>query len=140
MAVCDIGGGMDSQARLARAPGACESYESILFQNGSQFGELGVAADQGRELGREVVGEGVEGAQPRELVVQVGMAELPHSLRSPEVLQAVRTQVAEIGVVGKAVCDKVSGGAGQNGLAAVGDPPQAGAADHRPPYVVVVAP
>ncbi|RWQ57648.1 MAG: hypothetical protein EOS82_01285 [Mesorhizobium sp.] len=68
------------------------------------------------------------------------MAELPHPLRSPKVLQAVRAEVTQVGVVRKAVGDQVAGGAGENGLAAVGDRPQAGAADHRPPHVVVVAP
>ena len=68
------------------------------------------------------------------------MAELPHPLRSPEVLQAVRAEVTQVGVVRKAVGDQVAGGAGENGLAAVGDRPQAGAADDRPPDVVVVAP
>src|ERR1700690_1298684 len=64
------------------------------------------------------------------------MYELPDPLGSPEVLEAMRAQITQLGTVRQSIDDEIACRGGNQGLAAVTDRTHAGAADDRGTDVV----
>ena len=83
--------------------------------------ELLVAADEGRELGRQVVRPGVQRPQRREVGRHAIDDELGEALRGAQVLQPMLPEVAEGDAVGQRPGDEGPGLITEQDLAAVGD-------------------
>jgi hypothetical protein len=125
------GRGLRRQARLARAAGAADGHQPLAREQAVQVGQLVTAADEARQLDRQVVRRGVERAQRRRFLVVV--AQLEDAFGRGEVAQAVHAAVEQGRV------DERRGVRGQHGLAAARAVAQAlGAAQRRPGVARVV--
>jgi hypothetical protein len=83
--------------------------------------QLRVPPDEGRGLGRQVVGTAVDRGQRREAVGEVGVDQLHQPLGTTQVLEAMYAQVAEPGPVRKLIGGQLDRGRRQQHLAAVAD-------------------
>ena len=125
--------GKSSEARgreLERQPGLAGPARAGQRQQpgrGQQAGrllELGVAPDERRQLGRQVVRPGVERPERREVGRQAVGDDLDDAHRRAQVLEPVLAEVAQRDAVDRAVHEQVAGQAGRQDLAAVGDAPR----------------
>ena len=100
-----------------------------------------VAAHETGQLHRKTCGHnGFRYAQRRELVDQVGMAQLHHPLRAGQITQRVGAQIGQPHTVGEPVDHQLLGRARQHRLAAVGQIAQPrGAVDRRAGVVTLIA-
>ena len=104
-----LGGHLQGQAGLAASPRPGDRHQPLVADQGGQLGDLGGPADEGGALDRQVVGAQVQGAQRRELVLQVGVAQLEHPLGAGQVLQPVHPQIAQARPVGQIVGHQLAG-------------------------------
>ena len=100
-----------------------------------------LAPDETRQLRRKMLrGKPMGGAQRREVVVQVGMAQLHNPFGSGQVAQRMGAEVVECDVWRELVDDKRFRRTRQDRLAAVGEVAQpGGAVDRRADVVAFVA-
>ena len=116
-----VGGGPDRKPCLAgpTGPGERDETDAGVVQARPDRPQLGIAADEGGRLRRQVVRPEVEGRERRKLRSQCGMAELEQVLGAAQVLQAVLAQVAQGDARGKLPADERRGRLGQQDLSAV---------------------
>ena len=110
--------------RQARLPGPARAGEGEQPGRGEQsgrLGELGVAADEGGQLGGEVVGSRVERPQRRELGRQAIAEDLDDADRRAQVLEPVLAEVDQPDAVDRMIDQQVTGHRGGEDLTAVGD-------------------
>ena len=118
---------LERETRLARAARSGECQEPGAPQEIARLAQLGVASDEARELGRQVVRPAIERADRREL----GPFALDHQLADPlraEVLEAVLAEPAQRDAGRQLVGHERRRRLGQENLAAVpgrGDPRRA---------------
>ena len=110
---------LQRQAGLARAARSGQGQQARLGQPGGRVGQLVLAADEGRDLGRQVVGPAVERADRPGIISQPVDLEDRQAFR-PEVLEPVLTHVAGPDPGRQAARDEGQGGRRQDHLAAVG--------------------
>ena len=75
-AVEQIGRDLQGEARLADAARADQRDETMLLDQRGDFGDLRLAADEGRDLQRQIVGETFERSQRREVGNEIGCEQL----------------------------------------------------------------
>ena len=97
MAVDAIRRGLEREARLAAATRAGDGEQPRVLEQRVELGELGLPADERRELGGQVVGDAVGAEQRRELRLEVGVRELEDLFGPAQVLQPVRAEVEPVG-------------------------------------------
>ena len=121
-----LGGHLHRQPGLAHAARPDQGDQPIAGHRIPQAADFRLAPNETRELGRKIMGcdVGVR-AQRREVVAQVGVAQLHHAFGPGQIPQRVGTEVGQPGVGGQLVDDQILGGARQHGLAAVGQVAQA---------------
>ena len=73
---------------------------------------------EARSLRREIVRR-IERTQQREIRPQAGCIELEQSLRLPDILQAMRTEIVERGALRKTLAYQLGGGPGRDDLSSV---------------------
>ena len=112
-------GDLERESRLPRATGAGEREESTRREEPNALGDGIRASDEARELHGQVVGDGLERAEPRELFGQPGNHQLPHDLGARQVLEPVGTEVREAHPRRERVADQRLRGLGQQHLSAV---------------------
>ena len=106
----DLGGHLLGEPGLARAPEAGERDQPVL-EDEPRDGVDGVeATDEGRQRDRQVVRDGVERAQRREVGLDVGVGQLPYVLGPRQVLEAVDPEVEKVGVRAELVDDQIPSG------------------------------
>ena len=88
-----FGGHLQRQSGLAGATRAGERDQAGRVDQLAHRGDLRVPAHEARQLQRQVVGMGVQGADRREVPLQAGDLELVDALWSSEVLEPMRSQV-----------------------------------------------
>ena len=132
---------LDRQPGFAHPARTGQRHQPVLRQQLAHLGQLRVAANETGQLHRKMLGDNRFGyAQRRELVDQVGMAQLHHPLRAGQIAQRMGAQIGQPRVGGKPVDDQRFGRARQHGLAAVAQIAQPrGAVDGRAGVVAFVA-
>src|SRR3954451_2490587 len=100
-----VGGHLEGEAGLARAPWACERDQGDLrpAEEGAHLRYLLLATDEHCGLEREVIWAHFEGLEGREIGGQAGRDGLVNMLGPREVLQAALAQVAEGDRLGQGV-------------------------------------
>jgi len=93
----------------------------MLFEQGGDFGDFGLAADEGRNLRRQIVGEMFERAQRREVGNEVWCEQLVDALRLREVFEPVLSEIAQAALRRQIVTDQLGAGAREEHLSAVAD-------------------
>ena len=89
-------------------PGPVRVSSRVPASNATGLVELLVAADERRELGRQVVRPGVERSQWREIVREAVDDELGEALGGAQVLQSVLAEIAEGDAVGQGPGDEAA--------------------------------
>ena len=102
-------------------PGPVRVRRRVGPQQLGGLGEFALAPDERRQLGRQVVGPGIERAQRRELVRQAVGVHLDEAFGHAEVAQPVQAEVAQRDAVRQRAVDEGAGRVGGDDLAAVGD-------------------
>ena len=134
---------LERQAGLAGPARAGQRDEPVGSEEPARLLELALAADERRQLGREVVRAGVEGAQRREIEAQPVRDDLAQRLRLAQVLEPVVAEAAKRDSLGQVDRDERANRVGHHDLAAVGrrrdprravdvEPDQAGGRDPTP--------
>ena len=120
-AVEHLGGHLQAQPGLAASAGPGQGDHARGLHQGADFRQLPGAADERRELGREVVPQRrvAERAQRRKLRLQVRDLELEDALRASQVLQLVDTEILERRPGRKGIAHQGRRGLGEQDLAAV---------------------
>ena len=136
-----LAGDLDRQPRLACAACAGQGHEPVVGQGAADLGDLCCAADEARQLRREIMrGNGIRCPQRWEVVAQIGMAQLRYPDGTGEVAQPVAAQIGQPRLVGKLVFDHLLGCGRNDGLAAVCQVAQPrGLVDRRARVVALVA-
>ncbi len=111
-------GDLERQARLADPAGSGEREQARRVEEQERGGQVVVAADERRQLGRQVVRLPVERADGREVGRHACHDQLRQAFR-PEVLEAVLAEVADRHVRGQRRRDQRAGRLGDQDLAAV---------------------
>ena len=93
--VRDAGGELERQSRLARAARPGQRQQPGRAEQGRRLGQLGVATDEGRQLGRQVVGMGVGCPRRGELGRQPVDDDLDQVDRRQQVLEAEGAQITQ---------------------------------------------
>ena len=106
---------------LAGAAGSGQAQQPGPGQQRHGLAELLVAADERRELGRQVVRPGVQRPQRREVVRHALDDELGDALRGAQVLEPMLPEVAEGDAIGQRSGDEAPGLIAEQDLATVGD-------------------
>ena len=119
-----VGGGLERQPRLAAAPGAGEGQQPHGSQPRFDLRELRFAAHKRRQLLRQIVRQGVERLQRREIGVEGGMEELKDLLGPQEVFQVMQAHVPQPRPRRQSLTHESFGRLGQQSLPA--------RADHQP--------
>ena len=78
-------------------PGPVSVSRRVVAEQLLRLGDQRLAADEARQLERQVVGRGVERARAREVVAEALDDELEEALRAREVLQAVLAEIPDRG-------------------------------------------
>ncbi len=91
-----VGGDLQREPRLAAAAGAGQREQPGLAQQRLHFRDFLFAADEARQLLRQVVGRRVQRAQRRERALQFAGHELPEVLGARQIAQADAPQVQEL--------------------------------------------
>ena len=136
-----VRGHLHRQARLAGPAGAGQRDEPVVGERLADALHFRLAPNETRQLDRKTLGgKGVGGAQGREVVAQIRVAELNHPFGAGQVAQRVGAQVGECDVGWELVEDKRFRRTGEHGLTAVGQVAQSGGAvDGRADVVALVA-
>jgi hypothetical protein len=95
MLVEDFGGELQREPRLADAAGTQQGDQPRGFQKLPDMREVVLAADERRQLLRQIVRRRVERAQRRKILQQIRVQQLIHALRDVEAPQAHHTQLAQ---------------------------------------------
>ena len=116
-----VRGGPDREPRLAGPTGPRERDQAdiVVVEALADRLELGVAADERRRLGREVVRPEVERGEWRELRRQDRVRDLEDPLRPSQVLESMLTQIAQRDAVRQLAADERRGRVRQQDLAAM---------------------
>ena len=122
-------GGVGGEARLSAAAGSGQRQEPGLRQQPLDLCQFRLSADEGRELGREVVGDPVERLQRRERARQVRVGDLEDLLGAGQVPETVAPEVDERHPGRQGVVHDFGSGPRHDGLAAVGNGPEPGRPD-----------
>ena len=131
-----VGRRVQREAGLAAPAGTGQRHQPVLAHGLAHRGDLGVTADEARNLRGQVRRHRAERAQRRELVAEIGMHELPDPLGPAEILQPVQPQIAQLGAVGQRIDHQIARGVGDQRLPAVPDRAHARAPDDRRAEVV----
>ena len=118
--VRDARGELERQSRLARPARARQGQQPSRPKEGRRLGQLGVATDEGRQLGRQVVGMGVGRPRRGELGGQPVDDHLDQVDRRQEVLEAEGTQIPQRDVGRQVRREQPACRIGHEDLAAVG--------------------
>ena len=110
---------MQAETRLAGAPGARERQKPGSRQELFGLPDLIVAADEARQLGGKVVGDGLERLERWKLGGQALHAELEKTLGPGHVLEPMEAQVFQRQPRRQCVLDERPGGLRNQDLAAV---------------------
>src|SRR5439155_26662227 len=109
----------DGEASLARAAGPGERDETVRRQELSELAELRLAPEEARQLGRQGVHPGLEGAQRWELAQEAAGDDLVEA-EGLEVLEPVRPEVDQADVAGRRIAEEAPEHVRDDDLAAVG--------------------
>ncbi len=120
---------MGGQTGLATAPGPGQRQQPHRGQEAGHLGQLLLAADEGGQLGGQVVGHPVQRAQRWEGAGKVGVVDLEDLLGPGQVPQPVAAKVEQRHAVGQGVAHQLGRGPGHHRLAAVGHGPEPGRTD-----------
>ena len=93
----------------------------MLFDQRSDFGDFRLAADEGRNLRRQIVGEMFERSQRRKVGNEVWCEQLVDALRLREVFETVLPEIAQAALRGQIVNDQLGAGTREEHLSAVAD-------------------
>ncbi len=133
-----VGGDLQREACLPRSPRAHHGDEPPFGDQCSEFGQLVVAAHERREPDRQVVGDGIERTQWREVGGEIRVDELERALGPGEILQPVLADVHQLDRRVELIDREVVAGRGHQHLGAGGDTAEPGRADDGEADVVVV--
>ncbi len=133
------GGDLDREAGLAGPTGPGERQQPRPLEQPADLGDLGLATDEGRELGRDVADARVLGPRRREVRGEVLEDQLREVFGMVQVLQAVLPQVPKRDTLGKAPLHQRARGIGEQDLPTVARGGDAGGAVHVDADVVVAA-
>ncbi len=111
---------LERQPRLAGPARAGERQQPGRGEQAGRRLELGVAPDERRQLGRQVVRPGIERSEGREVGRQAGGDDLDDPHRRAQVLEPVVAEVPQRDPVDRAIDELVPDQAGGEDLAAVG--------------------
>ena len=136
-----LGGDLHRQARLTRAARAGQRDEPVVGERLADAVHFRLAPDETRQLHRKTLGgNGIGGAKRREVVVQIGVAELHHPFGAGQIAQRMGAEVGQRDVGRELVDDKRFRRTREHRLAAVGEIAQPrGAVDRRADVVALVA-
>jgi len=109
----------DGEWGTAVSPKLKTNLVPSAIEKGADGRDLQLAADEARQLDRQVVRSGVERPEGREVGAKTGDLELEEALGVRQVLQPVRTQRPQRQVRGKRGFGEAAGGIRQEDLAAV---------------------
>ena len=118
--VGDAGGQLQRQPRLAGPARPGEGQQAGRGEQAGGLGQLRVATDEGRQLGRQVVRVGIQRPGRRERRRQAVGVDLDQVDRGQQVAQPEGAQVAQADPVGQARRDQRAGRVRDEDLAAVG--------------------
>ena len=93
--VHDAGADLQREARLAEPAHAEERQQSRAGEQLLHLGPLALAADERRELLRQVVGRRLQLAQRREVLVKLRVYDLEHGFRRRKALQAYAPEILQ---------------------------------------------
>ena len=94
--VDETAGHPDREPGLTRAAGAEDGHQPVRPDQPAEFGLFGLAADEGADLGRQVVRGGVLGTRAGEVPFQPVGADLEEALTFVEAAQPVQAQVEQL--------------------------------------------
>jgi hypothetical protein len=114
-----LGGGMRGEAGLTAAARSADRHQTLGGEQPVQLGELVTAADEARQLDRQVVRTDVERAQRRRRPIVAGAAQLEDPLGVGQVAQPVDAAVAQGGARRQDRLRQRRGRGRHDGLAAV---------------------
>ena len=136
-----LAGDFDGQPGLACAARAGQGDQPVVGQEAADLGDLRGTADEARQLSRKIVrSNGIRCPQRREVVAQIGVAQLRDPHGAGEITQRMAAQVGQPCLVGKLVLDHFLGRGRDDGLAAVCQVAQpSGLVDRRARVVALVA-
>ena len=134
-----LGRHLRGEARLAHAAHPDERDQAGLVECLRDAIELVVAADERRELERQVARVCIERSQRREVLPEIGSAELEHPLGTRQVTQAMLAEVKQRGAVRDRVAEQLSRRERDEHLAAVRSGRETRRAIDRGTEVVAIA-
>ena len=105
----DSAGHVRSEPGLPDAAGSGEGQHACRRQQILELGDLPCPADERRSFRRDVRGARIQGAQRRELRRHALDQQVAQPERLWEVLQPMRTEIAQRDAVGQIVFDQASG-------------------------------
>ena len=97
----DLRRDVQRQARLADAADAGQGYQRRLPHQIGERADLGLAADERRDLTRQIAGQRIQRTQRRELRTQLRQIHLEHTHRRLQIAQPVLAQVDEVDTFGQ---------------------------------------
>jgi len=100
-----VGGHLEREAGLAGAArtGEGKQTDRLALDAGADLAQLGLASDERRGLGGQVVGSAVGRRQRREGLRERRVDQLEELLRPPQILEPMGAEVHQGGAVGKLV-------------------------------------
>jgi hypothetical protein len=116
MIIHSFSGQLERQARLADPAHAAQQEQTCPCQRLLQLGELALSADERRQLLRQIVRYGFERAQGREILAKPRVHQLERVLRSREIAQPHRAEIAERYVGQQPITDELRHGPRQQHL------------------------
>ena len=140
VAVDELRGCLEQHPGLPGTTDPRERDHPMVREQPADLGELALAADEGRQLDRQVREMRFKRAERREFVPQAGRPNLEHPLRAIEVSKAVVASIDELVLVGWSIAEQRPAGARDEDLAAVADREEARhPVEHRSEVVAVAA-
>ena len=134
-----LGGHLQPQPSLADTTRSDQRHQPATTDRRHHRRRLGLATDQRGQARRQVVPERIKRTQRREVVLEIGVTQLPHPLGAAEILQAVGAEIAERGAGWHVISDDEARRIRHEHLAAVANRPQPSAsADRRAELIELV--
>jgi hypothetical protein len=106
---CRLGGNLHSRARLAHPAGAAQSHQPVIGQELVHVVDRCAAPDEASQLHWETMGGNVIGGpRRREIIAQVGVAQLHDPLRAARIAQRLSSPIGQPGIGREVVDDQIA--------------------------------
>ena len=127
----DVGGCLHAETCLAGAARGEDRQQPGFAEQSGGLRQLGLTTDKVGELLWEVVGGGIQRFQRWKTVWKTVDIELVDMFRPGEIFESVFAHVSNRHTLGKLILNQFPGGAGEDGLSAVGDSSESCRPIHR---------